>query len=85
MVLADTQKTPAEHAARSEMLCRVREAIDRLEQRDITLLGLHYLEEMTFQEIGTTIGISASRACQLLSRAISRLRTQLGDAMLDAA
>jgi RNA polymerase sigma factor for flagellar operon FliA len=85
MVLADTQATPAELAARSEMLHRVRDAIDRLEQRDITLLGLHYIEEMTFQEIATTIHITPSRACQLLWRAVARLRVQLGDAAMQEA
>lgn len=85
IVLVDKQETPVELAARSEMLRRVREAIDHLEQRDVTLLGLHYIEEMTFQEIATTIGITASRACQLLWRAVARLRTQLGGAMEDAA
>ncbi len=85
-LLADSQATPAEQAARSEMLRHVREALDRLEQRDVTLLGLHYIEEMTFQEIATTIGITASRACQLLWRAIARLRVQLGEqTMQDAA
>ena len=85
-ILVDKQETPAELAARSEMLHRVRQALDHLAQRDVTLLGLHYLEEMTFQEIATTLGITASRACQLLWRAVARLRTQLGDkAMEDAA
>jgi RNA polymerase sigma factor for flagellar operon FliA len=85
-ILVDKQQSPADLAARSEMLGRVRSALDRLEQRDVTLLGLHYIEEMTFQEIATTIGITASRACQLLWRAVARLRVQLGDAtMQDAA
>jgi RNA polymerase sigma factor (sigma-70 family) len=86
MMLVDQQQSPADLAARRETLTRVREALDRMELRDVTLLGLHYIEEMTFQEIATTIGITASRACQLLWRAVARLRTQLGEtAMQDAA
>jgi RNA polymerase sigma factor FliA len=84
-ILVDQQQSPAELAARSEMLSRVRTALDKLEQRDVTLLGLHYIEEMTFQEIATTIGITASRACQLLWRAVARLRVQLGDATMSEA
>ena len=84
-ILVDRQENPAELAARSEMLRRVREALDHLETRDVTLLGLHYIEEMTFQEIATTIGITASRACQLLWRAVARLRTQLGDKAMEEA
>jgi RNA polymerase sigma factor for flagellar operon FliA len=85
MVLVDQQQRPDEQASRRELLRRVREALDRLEQRDVTLLGLHYIEEMTFQEIATTLGITASRACQLLWRAVDRLRTQLGETARDAA
>jgi len=77
-VLVDQQQSPSDLAARKELLARVRAALDHLEPRDVTLLGLHYIEEMTFQQIATTIGITASRACQLLWRAVARLRTQLG-------
>jgi RNA polymerase sigma factor for flagellar operon FliA len=80
-LVADTQ-SPAELAARREILARIRAAVAQLERRDATLLGLHYIEEMTFQEIGTTLGITASRACQLLKRAVERLREQLGAATL---
>jgi RNA polymerase sigma factor for flagellar operon FliA len=79
------QQSPAELAERRQLVARVRAALDKLEQRDATLLGLHYIEEMTFQEIGTTIGITASRACQLLKRAVERLRAQLGEALMQAA
>lgn len=85
-ILVDEQQRPDEIASRREMLSRVRTALDKLEQRDVTLLGLHYIEELTFQEIATTLGITASRACQLLWRAVARLRTQLGEStMRDAA
>lgn len=77
-ILVDHQERPDETASRRETLSRVREALNHLEQRDVTLLGLHYIEEMTFQEIATTLGITASRACQLLWRAVERLRTRLG-------
>ena len=84
-ILVDAEQRPDEIAARREVLARVRTALDKLEQRDVTLLGLHYIEEMTFQEIATTLGITASRACQLLWRAVERLRAQLGEsAMRDA-
>jgi RNA polymerase sigma factor for flagellar operon FliA len=85
MLLADKQQTPAEQAERSQTLTRVRMALDLLEKRDITLLSLHYIEEMTLQEIATTIGISVSRVCQLVSRAISRLRLQLDDETMPSA
>ncbi len=85
-VLVDPQDSPADVASRRQVLAHVRNALGKLEQRDVTILGLHYIEELTFQDIATTLGITASRACQLLWRAVERLRTQLGElTMRDAA
>lgn len=77
-ILVDEQQPVDELASRRETLTRVRESLASLEARDITLLHLHYFEEQTFQEIATTLGITSSRACQLLWRAVARLRTALG-------
>jgi RNA polymerase sigma factor for flagellar operon FliA len=59
-------------------LARVRDALAFLEQRDVTILGLHYVEDLTYQEIAETLRITPSRVCQLLWRAVERLRVQLG-------
>jgi RNA polymerase sigma factor for flagellar operon FliA len=83
--LADDQVPVDELAGRRQALAKVRAALDRLETRDVTLLGLHYLEELTFQEIATTLKITPSRACQLLWRAVERLRALLGTPVSDAA
>jgi RNA polymerase sigma factor FliA len=79
VTLVDNANAPDEQASRLELLARIRRALDKLEQRDVTLLGLHYIEELTFQDIAQTLGITASRACQLLWRAVARLRAQLGE------
>ena len=83
--VVDDQVPVDELAGRRQALSKVRVALDRLESRDVTLLGLHYLEELTFQEIATALKITPSRACQLLWRAVDRLRAQLGAPMSDAA
>ena len=70
--------SPEQESAHREELSRVKAALAKLEQRDVTILGLHYLEELTFQEISKTLGITPSRVCQLLWRAVDRLRTHLG-------
>lgn len=75
---ACAQSGPDEQASRQELLRRVRAALDHLEARDVTILGLHYIEELTYQEISKTVGVTASRVCQLLWRAVERLRAQLG-------
>ena len=52
---------------------------DELEPRDVTILGMHFLEDMPYQQIAKTLSITPSRVCQLLWRAVERLRGQLGD------
>ena len=69
---------PDEQAAHRQLLTRVKVALDKLESRDVTILGLHYIEDLTYQEISKTLGITPSRVCQLLWRAVERLRGHLG-------
>lgn len=69
---------PDVQANHRQTLARVCTALDRLEARDVTILGLHYVEDLTYQEIADTLKITPSRVCQLLWRAVERLRAQLG-------
>jgi len=85
MLRADASESPELIAANRETLERVREALSRLEQRDVTILALHYLEELSYPEIAKTLSITPSRVCQLLWRAIERLRVQLGSEQMAAA
>ncbi|CAN5830923.1 RNA polymerase sigma factor FliA [soil metagenome] len=75
---ASNDIAPDEAASHRELLHRVRAALDKLEARDVTILGLHYIEDMTYQEIAKSLGITPSRVCQLLWRAVERLRAHLG-------
>jgi RNA polymerase sigma factor for flagellar operon FliA len=52
-------------------------AIDGLPEREKTLMGLYYEQEMNFKEIGAILGVSESRICQIHSQAIARLRSVL--------
>lgn len=86
VLVADHRHAPDELAAHRQLVATVRAALDHLESRDVTILGLHYLEDLTYQQIAETLGITPSRVCQLLWRAVERLRTQLGEqTMADAA
>lgn len=77
--IADTAKLPLDaQVAHNEMLRRVQEALRELDKRDVRILGLHFLDEMTFSEIAKVIGITPSRVCQLMWRAIGQLRDHLG-------
>ncbi len=85
MLRADASESPETIVTNRQTLERVREALARLEQRDVTVLALHYLEELSYPEIAKTLKITPSRVCQLLWRAIERLRTELGAEQMAAA
>lgn len=73
-----TEVAPDEAAAHQQELESVNAALAKLEARDVTILGLHYVEDQTYQEIARALGVTPSRVCQLLWRAVERLRALLG-------
>jgi RNA polymerase sigma factor for flagellar operon FliA len=75
---ASTGPAPDVLAERSEVLEMVRTALDKLEPRDQTILNLHFIDELTFAEVGIVLSVTQSRVCQLLWRAIDRLRQHIG-------
>lgn len=58
-------------------LSTLSKVIASLDQRDQTILALYYQEGLTLKEIGLVLGVTESRVCQLHSRAIARVRSQL--------
>jgi len=83
--LVTEEAAPDVQASHREALRRVRDALATLAPRDVTILGLHYLEDMTFLEIAETLHVTPSRVCQLLWRAVDRVRAQLGAVAQEAA
>jgi len=54
--------------------------IDALPDREKTVMGLYYEQELNLREIGEVLGVSESRVCQIHTQAIARLRVRLRDA-----
>ena len=54
-------------------------SIQKLPERERTIIGLYYDQEMNLREIGLIMGISESRTCQVLSQAVVRLRNALDE------
>jgi len=79
-MLAADEPAPDDEAHRSQTLMRVRKALERLEPRDVMVLGFHYVEDLTYQQIADILHITASRVCQLVQRALCRLRNGVGSA-----
>jgi RNA polymerase sigma factor for flagellar operon FliA len=74
ILVADQRLAPDELAAHRQLIATVRAALEHMEARDVTILGLHYLEDLTYPQIAETLRITPSRICQLLWRAVDRLR-----------
>jgi RNA polymerase sigma factor for flagellar operon FliA len=85
VLVADHRHAPDVLAAHRQMIATVRAALEHLESRDVTILGLHYIEDLTYQQIAEILGITPSRVCQLLWRAVERLRAQLGEQTMQEA
>jgi len=53
------------------------DAIHHLPERERSMMGMYYEQDMNLKEIGVVLGVSESRVCQLHSQAVARLRAQL--------
>lgn len=53
------------------------EAVDKLGDRERTIISLYYYEKLTYKEISQIIGISESRISQIHTKAISVLKTHM--------
>lgn len=69
--------SPEAMAAQRELVDQVSDAIDALPDRLKTVLGLYYQEECSFREIGEILGVTESRACQLHTEAVHRIRARV--------
>ena len=56
---------------------KVRAAIASLPERERYVIEQTYLGDSTLREVGTTLGLNESRACQLRSQGVARLRARL--------
>lgn len=54
-------------------------AFDSLDERERLIMELIYEREMTLQEVGATLGVSAPRVCQLHDGILGKLKRRLRD------
>ena len=55
------------------------QAITELPEREKLVMAMYYQEDLNLKEIGSVLGVSESRVCQLHSQAIIRLRSKMRD------
>ena len=60
-----------------EVKQEVVDAIRLLPRKERMAVNLYYLKGLTLKEIGSTLGVTESRACQLRSQGVKRLKVKL--------
>ncbi len=75
--LSDGGRTGAEVAERQRRKTALMTALEVLDEREQMVLSCYYREGLTLREIGTILGVTESRVCQLHTQALSILRTRL--------
>ena len=76
-LLPTDEMSPLDSVALRERKRALVAAVDRLPDRERTVVSLYYHEGLTFKEIGGVLTVSESRAYQLHAQAVTRLRTYL--------
>jgi RNA polymerase sigma factor for flagellar operon FliA len=77
--LADDSCNTLSSVERGERRARLAAAIRKLPPRERTVICLYYKDGLTFREIGQVLVISESRAFQLHSQAVTRMRRELAE------
>lgn len=79
--LPSARPDPLSKLLDSERVEIVARALDRLPEKERLVITLYFYEELNLKEIGEIIGVTESRASQIRSRALLRLKTYLRRAM----
>lgn len=73
----ETAEDPVKAFEGIEIKQIVADAIERLPERERTVIALYYYEGLTLKEIGEVLGVTESRVSQLHTKAVLRLRARL--------
>jgi len=78
--IEDSNKlNPQEQYEEKNVKQDLQKALQRLPERERTLMVLYYQENMTMKEIGEALNMSESRICQLHAQAIMKLKNILSE------
>lgn len=67
---------------KEELSAAVAEGVEQLDERERTILTLHYFHHISFVDIAAQLGVTKGRISQLHERAIEQLRARLAGLVL---
>jgi RNA polymerase sigma factor for flagellar operon FliA len=80
-MLASRSGDPLAKLLGNEKVSLIARALDRLPEKERLVISLYFYEELNLKEIGEILGVTESRASQIRSRALIRLKNYLKRAM----
>ena len=75
--LASKGQDPLNRLMSGEKVSLIARALDRLPEKERLVISLYFYEELNLKEIGEILGVTESRASQIRSRALIRLKNYL--------
>lgn len=75
--IANGEEDPATALESQEVYETVGTAIERLPEKERTVISLYYYDELTMKEIGRVLNLTESRVSQIHTKAVLRLRAKL--------
>ena len=80
--LEDTKTAnPIEAFENEEMREILVEAVNRLSEREKKVVTFYYFAGLTLAEIGTVLGVTESRVCQIHTKAVLALKSKIAEAI----
>jgi RNA polymerase sigma factor for flagellar operon FliA len=76
-VVASKAGDPLNRLLSTEKVGLIARALDRLPEKERLVISLYFYEELNLKEIGEILGVTESRASQVRSRALIRLKNYL--------
>ncbi len=79
--MAGNSEDPLHNLLGGEKVELIARALDRLPDKERLVISLYFYEELNLKEIGEILGVTESRASQIRSRALIRLKNYLRNAL----
>ena len=79
--LTSNSQDPLYKLLSTEKVSLIARSLDRLPEKERLVISLYFYEELNLKEIGEILGVTESRASQIRSRALIRLKNYLRNAV----